>query len=222
MNRQERVQQLEKLRVIKNDGRFVLEKFRIGNQINPRSSASVFWRQVLCSVAAGAFFLCSFSPAFADPFPLDLPKERLVPHNITPHLPPIDPFDQQTAKDLNDHSGEPVEEKAPFHHSDEKKSTTSQGRVEEHSARIDDPYQSKSSANHHSEPTKREDSSTVENSTLTGKRKDSSTSIQQQPMRRTENGAKLPQTATPAGSLLLQGLAIVLLGCALWKKPDVN
>lgn len=222
MNQKERIEQLERLRVIKNDERFILEKFRIDGQIPLRSSACVFWRQILCSVAAGALFLCSFSPAFAAPFRLDLPRERLVPQKITPHLPQMGPFDQQISKDLNsgDDQGESVQEKSSTPQLKEKESTTSQHPGQQPSTQLDDPYQR---SNDSFEQRQEEATSREDDQVLSEKKKGSSLPEQQQmdQQRHTQNGGKLPQTATSAGSLLLQGLAFILLGCALWKKTDV-
>lgn len=229
MDRQERMDQLEKLRVVKDDGRFALEKFRIESRIDRRSSACVVWRQILCSAAAGALFICSFSSAFAESFHLDLPKERLVPHKITPHLPPLGPFDQQLSKDLNDHSGESIQEKSSFPQSDKRE--TPKHSVEQQpgekdstqSTQLDDPYQSNANINANSAQQQKEVPSSAENSTMNGQRKEQSTPIHQSSIQeQTVNGAKLPQTATHAGSFFLQGLAIILLGCALWKKKGVN
>lgn len=220
MNRQERIRQLEKLRVVKDDGRFILEKFRIEGKGKYRSSTFVIWRQVLCSTAAGALFLCSFSPAFANPFPLDLPKERLIPHKISPHLPPVGPFDQQISKDLNDHSNQTAQEKSSLPRSDKKGSEMPQSSIDQHSVQLDDPYHNNdASTNGKLEQKQQESTSPAEDSTVTEERKAESILSSQG---ETVNGAKLPQTATSAGSLFFQGLAIVLLGCALWKKSDIN
>lgn len=204
------IKQLEKWRTDQKIRQKTLEKFRYDTTTKYKMQYHFsFVRLFVCLTTATMLFISSLSPVFADPFQLKPPQEHLIPEDLL---------------SSNRNVSSPIIQKKKEQMAQESVST--QKDISE-SSQQSNPLETKTHQSESSLMSSDNDDESVIHSQPNHKEKvvpkgTDSKLINTPTKIQTEDGGKLPHTASSSVSLILQGIATMLIGMGLWNRKKVH